>query len=181
MRRFKFSISTLAFAIALFAIDVTLVRYLFIHDRSLMVTVRCGLLMANVLAVAGYRLWATRGAEQPFLGGFVVFGLMAALLYQAGRGLAPKMMDDHQAGLAFPVALAIRRVLPADFPSLRNGAQHARVLFYAATIPAIALVVGFPQLLFALVGGFICSRTPIDHCLTATPWPAPPHVDMWKR
>ena len=155
MKPVKFSISTLTFAIALVAIDMTLVRYLFLHDRSLMVAVRCGLLMANVLAVAGYRLWARRGTGHPFLSGFVSFGLLAALLYQAGCVLAPKAMDDHQAGLAFPVALAIRRVLPNDFPFLDNGHLYAKILFYAATIPAIAVVVGFPQLFFALVGGLI--------------------------
>jgi hypothetical protein len=159
MRPVKFSISTLTFGIALIAIDVTLVRYLFLHDRSLIVAVRCGLLMANLLAVAGYRLWAGRGTEQPFLTGFVTFGLMATLLYQAGCVVAPKVMDDHQAGLAYPVALAIRRVLPSDFPTLGNGSLYAKILFYAATIPAIAFVVGFPQLLFALVGGLIRWRT----------------------
>jgi len=155
MRPVKFSISTLSFAIALIAIDVTLVRCLFLHDRSLMVAVRCGLLMANLLAVAGYRLWARGGTGQPFLSGFVSFGLMATLLYQAGCILAPKAMDDHQASLAYPVALAIRGVLPYAFPSLENGYLYAKILFYAATIPAIAFVVGFPQLLFALLGGLI--------------------------
>ena len=70
---------------------------------------------------------------------------MAALLYQAGCVFAPKVMENHQAGLAYPVALAIRRVLPTDFPALGNGSLYAKILFYAATIPAIAFMVGFPQ------------------------------------
>ena len=159
MRPVKFSISTLTFAIALIAIDVTLVRYLFVHNRSLMVAVRCGLLMANLVPLAGYRLWARRGTEQPFHSGFVSVGLIAALLYQAGCILAPRAMDDHQAGLALPVALAIRGFLPNELPSFENGPLYANILFYAATIPAIAFVVGFPQLLFALLGGLIHWRT----------------------
>jgi hypothetical protein len=159
MRPVKISISMLVFTIALIALDMALVRYLFDHDRALMVSVRCGLLMANLLAVAGYRIWAKRGTGQPFLSGFVSFGLVAALLYQAGCVLAPKAMDDHQARLAFPVALAIRRVLPSNFPSLGNGYLYAKILFYATSIPAIAFVVGFPQLLVALFGGLIRWRT----------------------
>jgi hypothetical protein len=60
------SIAALVFAVALIAADIALVQNLFIHSRAAMVSVRYGLLMANVLAIADYRLWSGRGTRRPF-------------------------------------------------------------------------------------------------------------------
>jgi hypothetical protein len=153
MKAIRISLATLVFAIALIALDLALVRYLFGFGRPLMVSVRNGLLMANALPIAAYQLWVRRGQTHSFLTGFVAAGLAAALLCQACCWmLAPKAMDDYQARLVAPVAFAIHGVLP-QFESLGNGRFYYRILFYFATIPAIAAVVGLPQLLAALSGG----------------------------
>jgi hypothetical protein len=155
MRPARFSILTLVFAVALIAIDIALVQELFIRSRLIMVSVRHGLLMVNVLAIAAYRIWAGRVTYRPFLSGFVAVGLATALVCQACCCiLAPDAMYEYQARLAFPVALAINGFLPR-FSSAQNGHLYFKIFFYAATIPAIAVVVGLPQLLVALVGGLI--------------------------
>jgi hypothetical protein len=154
MGRFRFSIATLAFTVALIAVDIALIQDLFIHSRPMMVSVRYGLLMLNVLAIAAYRLWNAVGTHRPFLGGFVVSGLATALLCQAACLLAPETMYQWQARLALLVALKIHGFLP-HFSSTETGRLSFKILFYAATIPPIAVVMGLPQLLVALVGGLI--------------------------
>jgi hypothetical protein len=155
MRLPRFSISALVFAVALIAVDFTLVHYLFIHSHRAMVSVRYGLLMVNVLAIAVFLLWRGRGTRQPFLSGLVAVGMVTALICQACCWiLAPEGMYQWQARLAFPVASNINDILPRR-PSTNNGYDYHRILFYAATIPPIAIVVGLPQLIVALVGGVI--------------------------
>jgi hypothetical protein len=155
MRLPRFSISALVFAVGLIAVDFTMVHYLFIHSRPAMVSVRYGLLMVNVLAIAVYLLWRGRGTRRPFLSGFVAVGLAAAILCQVCCWvLAPETMYEFQARLASPVASAINGILPRH-PSTENGYFYYRILFYATTIPPIAVVVGLPQLIVAVVGEVI--------------------------
>jgi hypothetical protein len=144
--------ATLVFIVALIAVDVALVRYLFLHSRSLMVHVRFGFLMVNLLALASHRLWVRRAESQPFLLGFVTFGLATALLCQAGCILAPDAMYALQKGASYQVASFLNAEIHAYFRSLQGGSSF-RILFYAMSIPAIGAVVGLPQLLVALVGG----------------------------
>jgi hypothetical protein len=120
----------------------------------MMVSVRYGLFMLNVLAIAAYRLWNARGTYRPLLGGIVVTGIATALLCQAGCILAPETMYQWQARMALPVALKIHEFLPR-FSSTETGRLYFKILFYAASIPPIAVVIGLPQLLVALVGGLI--------------------------
>jgi hypothetical protein len=145
--------ATIVFIVALIAVDAALVRYLFLHTRSLMVSVRFGFLMVNLLALASHRLWVRRGENRPFLLGFVAFGLVTALLCQAGCILAPDAMYALQQGPSYRVASFLNTELHAYFPSLQAGSSSFRFLFYATTIPAIGAVVGFPQLVVALAGG----------------------------
>ena len=154
MKQARVSLATLFFAVALTAIDMALVRYLFAHNRPLMVSVRYGFLMANVLPIAAYLLWTRRSRSHPFLTGFFAAGLVATLFCQACCLLMFQRMDDFQADMAFPVALAINRAL-RRVSLLSKGYLFYKSLFYAVTIPAIATVVGGPQLLVALVGGLI--------------------------
>jgi hypothetical protein len=158
MRLPRFTISALVFAVALIAVDFTMVHYLFIHSRPAMVSVRYGLLMVNVLAIGVYRLWAGRGTRRSFLIGLVAVGTVTALLCQACCWVfTPDTMYEYQARLATPVASRIIKFLPR-ISSVTNGNRYFRILFYAATIPPIAIVVGLPQLLVALVGGLISVR-----------------------
>lgn len=156
MRRPRFSIAAILCATALVAFDLALVRSLFAGSRPLLVSVRFGLLMANVLPAAGYSLWAWRGRGRvrPFLLGFVAAGVTAALGGQAACLVAFPASDDYQARVALPVASSVhgllRRVRPLTARYLDD-----RTLFYAATIPAVAAAVGAPQLLIALAGGLV--------------------------
>jgi len=155
MRLARFSISALVFAVALIAVDIVLAQNLFVHSRPAMVSVRFGLLMLNILAIAVYQLWARRGTRRPFLIGLVAAGTAIALLCQASCwSFAPDTMDEWQARWALPVAARIIKYLPR-FSSVENGYRYFRILFYATTIPAIAIVVGLPQLIIAVVGGLI--------------------------
>jgi hypothetical protein len=154
VKKARISLTTLSFAVALVAIDMALVRYLFARNRPLMVFVRFGFLMANVLPITAYLLWTRRSGKHPFLTGFIAAGLVATLLCQACCLLAFPRMDEYQAEIALPAALAINRAL-RRVSLLSNGYLYDKSLFYAVTIPAIATVVGAPQLLVALVGGLI--------------------------
>jgi hypothetical protein len=116
--------------------------------------------MANVLAV-GLLIGLLRRGSHPFLLGFEAFGVMALAFYLALTGFSPH-----------PWVISYLELL---LEPTRSTIETDRPGVLIASICSVAVVMlGLPQLTFALIGGFL-SRT---YRITITKRPAQPPAQM---
>jgi hypothetical protein len=100
--------------------------------------------MANVLAV-GILIGLQSSGSSPFLLGFEAFGAMALALYVALLSWRPR-------GLVIPYLLSLIRVLEQTVGRDRPFV-FLPVLFFGSVV-----MLGLPQVAFALIGAFLCRR-----------------------
>jgi hypothetical protein len=140
----RFRIAWVMVFVAIAALNFTAIRMA--SDRIIPSSELLGLgalPMANVLAV-GLLIGQRRRSSRPFLLGFEVFGAVALALYVDLAGFSPHRVIDYLELLLDP----IRRTIGLD-----------RTVALIATIYPVGLVMlGLPQLAFALVGGFLSRR-----------------------
>jgi hypothetical protein len=137
-------------AIAIVALDFAAIRALsprhanVLDDQRGMCLLVGALPMANVLAV-GVLIGQQRPASRPFLLGFEAFGAMAVVLFIV-------------LATCFPREVVLPYVTPVMVPIESTiGYDRPFVTFPIVCVVAVALL-GWPQLAFALAGGFLSRR-----------------------
>ncbi len=140
----RFRIAWVMVAVAIAALDFTAIRMA--SDRIIPSSELLGLgalPMANVLTI-GLLIGQRRLGSRPFLLGFEAFGAMALALYVVLAAFSPQKVNDYLELLLDP----IRTTIGLD-----------RTVALIATIyPVAVAMLGWPQLAFALTGGFLCRQ-----------------------
>jgi hypothetical protein len=150
----RFGIAWLMVLVALVALNFAAIRAVsdirtHTNNHGIAILALGAIPMANVLTV-GILIVQHRRGNRPFLVGFEVCGAAALVLYLALVGF-----------------FAEESVMPYLYlvlkPLVRSIGLHIPV-FYAIT----AVMLGFPQVVFALIGGFLSRKC----CITITRRPA---------
>ena len=146
----RFRIAWVMVAVAIAALDFTAIRALLgpytnsLEYQKTMLLLLGALPMANVLAV-GMLIGQRRPASRPFLLGFEAFGAMALALSIA---LAS----------CFPEEVVMRCLVPfGDLVEKIIGPNRPFVFIPILCLVAV-VVLGGPQVAFALMGGFLSRR-----------------------
>jgi hypothetical protein len=138
-------------AVAIAALDFAAIRAFFdIADIGLLVL--GALPMANVLAV-GILVSQRRPESRPFLLGFEVFGAVALALFVA-VALASLFTDNH--GLINSSLTSY--LAPVVQPIEKRIGQNRPFIFIPIALFAYVVMLGWPQLVFALIGGSLSRR-----------------------
>ena len=143
----RFRIAWVMVAVAIAALDFAAIRACFdIPEVGLLVL--GALPMANVLAV-GILIGQQRPGSRPFLLGFEAFGAMALALFVA-VALASLFPDGYVADkfLSRTVIQPIEKIIGQDRP----------FVFIPIILFAYVVMLGWPQVVFALIGGFLSRR-----------------------
>ena len=151
----RFRIASLMVAVAIAALDFGMIRALSVVQRSPYVLLVLGVLpMANVLPVillTGQR----RRENRPFRLGFVSFGAMALALFVAVTWFFP-----HEMAILFsPLLGYVIKIIGSGRPLLSDAAQAL----------ALVVTVGLPQVVFALIGGFLSRKFMIASRISKRP------------
>jgi hypothetical protein len=142
----RFRIAWVMVAIAIAALDFAAIRAFFdIPELGLLVL--GALPMANVLAV-GILIGQRHPGSRPFLLGFEAFGAMALALFVA-VALASLFLDNYKLIHSYlaPVILPIESI-----------GQDRPLVFLPIVLFAYVVMLGWPQVAFALIGGFLSRR-----------------------
>jgi hypothetical protein len=143
----RFRIAWVMVAIAIFAIDFAAIRALVDASPEVGEELLFGALpMANVL-VAGMLIGRQRPHSRPFLVGFELFGAIALVTYIALALLFPGPSGPIRPYVAI-VLDPIQAVLGQPFSPLS--------LLIIWTV--IVVMLGWPQVAFALIGGLLSNR-----------------------
>ena len=143
----RIRIAWVMFAVAFFAIDLTVMRALLDYPSPLGEELLFGALpMANVLAV-GLLIAQQRVRSRPFLLGFELFGAIALASYIASARFCP--------GPRGPIRSYLSIVLdPITAPMGLTRTLSSVLIIWLVVL----LMLGWPQLAFALLGGFLSRR-----------------------
>jgi hypothetical protein len=139
--------------VAIAALDFAAIREM-LDSPTVSFLVLGTLPMANVLAV-GMLVGQRRPGSRPFLLGFEVFGAMALALFVDLASLLPYgdgLMNSYLSPLIEPMEKFIGRDRPFVF-------------IPTACLGCVAML-GWPQLAFALIGGFLSRRFKITITIT---------------
>ena len=141
----RFRIVSVMLVVAIVALNFVAIRDL-LGFRSLMgeLLILSALPMANVLAV-GLLIGNRRPGSRPFLLGFVPFGAMALALYVAVVTSVPR---EIVVSCLAPVSDYLVRMIGASRP----------LLFIRALAFVCLIILVLPQVVFALIGGFLSRR-----------------------
>jgi hypothetical protein len=141
----RFRIAWIMVAVAIAAFDFTLIRRLLDYRTPAGDFLLVGAVpMANVLAI-GMLVGQRRPGWRPFLLGFVAFGAMALAVFVAG---AIFFTDE----LVMPyLALVLR-------PMVTIIGQRPPVVLIPIWFSCAVIMLGLPQLAFALLGSFLFRR-----------------------
>jgi hypothetical protein len=142
-------IAWVMFAVAIAALDFAAIREWSHSVRGDFLVVGA-LPMANVLAVA-MLVTRRRPGSRPFVLGFVSFGMLALTVYVA---LTVLFIDPF--GAWTPYRLMIFRYLDLFLGPLNKSAipfNHVTIAWFGC-----AVMLGWPQLAFALFGGYVSRR-----------------------
>jgi hypothetical protein len=150
----RFRIAWVMFAVAIAALNFGAIRACFDSPFAWNEFVLLGALpMANVLGL-GLLIAQQRPKSRPFLLGFVTFGAAALALYVA---LLILLTDPSGASTTYGDLINWYIGL-ADYPIGAAIALDRRFLFTLVFIPVVVVMLGWPQLAFALIGGFLSRR-----------------------
>jgi hypothetical protein len=147
----RYRLNRLVVLIALAALNFGAIRALYYDLRTGMNANRLdvfalGVLpMANVLAV-GILIALWRRRSRPYLQGFLAFGSVALVLYLI---VWTFFADEWVRFYVFLVLNPLRKVVGYLEPPVINS------IFYSV---AVVVLLGWPQLAFALIGGFLSRR-----------------------
>lgn len=141
----RFRIAWMMVFVGIAALDFAAIRALLEFDSRTSIALLAGMLpMANVLA-GGILIGRQHPGYRPFLRGFVPFGAMALTLCVVLIFLHDAAaLDDYRGLLSESRDMIVRYA-----PSFDTDLPRAFV---------IVAWVGWPQLLFALIGGFLSRR-----------------------
>jgi hypothetical protein len=142
MKAPRFRIAWVMVAVAISALDFWAIRAVLEFPTPKGELLIVGALpMANVLAFAILiGLW--RPASRPFLLGFQAFGAIALALYVAGAiFFFDELVMSYLASFLRPIATVI--------------GQRPRVVLIPIFFSSAIIMLGLPQLAFALLGGFL--------------------------
>jgi hypothetical protein len=143
----RFRIAWVMVAIAIAALDFAVIRASFdIPEVGLLVL--GALPMANVLAV-GILIGQWRPESRPFLLGFEAFGAMALALFVA-VAMASLFLDNYR--------LLTSYLTPVIQPIEKSIGQNRPFVFIPIALFAMVVMLGWPQLVFALIGGSLSRR-----------------------
>jgi hypothetical protein len=148
VKRPRFRIASVMAHIAIAAFDFAVIRAMpVIGPPTSELLVVGALPMGNVLAV-GLLARQRRAGSRPFLLGFAAFGVLALALYVALVVLSPQTVADT----------CIKPLLPPISSTI--GPSRPRVLVWQiASVCSVAVVLlGLPQLAFALLGGYLSRK-----------------------
>jgi hypothetical protein len=153
----RFRIAWLMVVVAMAAIDFWAIRALI--DAAVVAgdfLVFGALPMANIVAVA-LMLAKRRRRDRPFLAGFLVFGVMALVLY-----VALTVFDlgevQFRGGTSRYSEWLNHYIWLLDDPMEKYVGRDHPFLFYPAFCCGLVVMLGGPQLVFALIGGFLSLR-----------------------
>jgi hypothetical protein len=149
------------------AADLAWLRWFLIQGRSSLfgfypMALDLGIIpMLSALAMGGYRLAIRRERSRPFLVGFTVFGSLALIAYSACCLMIPEAIDRILRGIepvlnGWPSARLVRRILEPFGDVLFRG--HDLGAFDLYQIAWVTVLLSFPQVAVALVGGLSTSR-----------------------
>jgi hypothetical protein len=142
----RFRIAWMMVAVAIAALDFAAIGAILgsgTGDLGI-VLVLGALPMANVLAV-GLLIGQQRPGSSPFLLGFETFGAMALALFIALASCVPRaIVMDY----LVPFVRPMERIIGRDRP----------LVFVPIVCLGCVVMLGWPQLAFALIGGFLCRR-----------------------
>jgi hypothetical protein len=137
-------------AVAIAALDFAAIRALLprhanvLDDQRGMCLLLGALPMANVLAV-GMLIGHRRPGSRPFLLGFEAFGAMALAFFIALASCFPR---ETVMSYLVPFVAPLERIIGPDRPFV-----YIPIQFFVAVI-----MLSWPQLAFALIGGFLSLR-----------------------
>jgi hypothetical protein len=145
MPRFRIAWGMVAVAIA--ALDFAAIRAS-LEFREAVLLVLGALPMANVLAV-GILIAQQRPGSRPFLLGFEAFGAMALALFIT-VSVTNLFFDSDMLIVCYlvPVLRLIKKIIREDQP----------LVFVPIVLFAYVVMLGWPQVVFALIGGFLSRR-----------------------
>lgn len=149
MRRMRFSLSWIIFAVALVAGDFAFLGLLGSEDDLSIIRLISVLLMGNVLALGLFRYFARRDRPQPYLIGFEVAGSAAAILIS----LVPRYDSE--------IILVIQELLRRYWPRLAGAGPFSvlDILFRSTFLTLIPVAVhSVPFLIAAPLGGWLLLR-----------------------
>ncbi len=154
MRAPRFTIPALLVFVAVVAADCGLVR-LFFRDTMLGILLGRGtFLMLNVLAVVGYRCLASGPRKAPSLVGFLLAGGASVILYVVLCVAFPSEAYDATERFAvIPSVAPCYYFLPSLMRAYYDGERVARLTIPVIVLPIQAILIGVPQLAFAVIGG----------------------------
>jgi hypothetical protein len=151
----RFRISTIMVVVAVVALDFGMIRAMpVIGPPTIVLLVLGALPMANVLPVvllSGHR----RPENRPFRQGFVLFGAMALALYVAMT-------------LTFPLEI-VSLVTPLSVYLMKTIGSDPPLLLFANQAFALVVMMVLPQVVFALIGGFLFQRFMITSRISKPP------------
>ena len=147
MKAPRIRIAWVMFAVAVFAIDLTVMRALLDHLSPLGEELLFGALpMANVLAV-GLLIAQQHVRSRPFLLGFELFGAIALAACVASARFCP--------GPGGPIRSYVSILLdPIAAPMGLTRTLSSVLMIWLVVL----FMLGWPQLAFALLGGFLSRR-----------------------
>jgi hypothetical protein len=152
----RFRVSWLMAVVALAALNFAALREMFDFQTGQLLAVGA-LPMVNVLAV-GLLTARHRPGTRPFLLGFEAFGVMALALYV----VASFVNDQFWTPYVGPVIGLVDKTIGMDRP----------YVFFPIVYCVAVSMLGLPQLVFALIGGWLSRQYRI--VITKRPAPTPP-------
>jgi hypothetical protein len=150
MRRVKYSLAWIMFAVGLVAVDCAILRAMGGSDDLSIIRLTSLVLMGNILALGLFRFLTHRNHPQPFLIGFEVTGLATALLV----GLLPRFGS----GAILATHNHLKRFFWHPLSDFAHGDPFGRFLVFIILIVLPAVVTTAPLVIIALIGGWLGSR-----------------------
>jgi hypothetical protein len=153
----RFRIAWVMVAIAIAALDFAAIRAFFVSGEVALLVLGA-LPMATILAV-GILIAQQRPGSRPFLLGFEAFGAMALATFIAFVTLVSFFPDNH--GLRFfpdNHGLIDSYLAPVIQPIEKSIGQNRPFVFIPIVLFAYVVMFGWPQLVFALIGGSLSRR-----------------------
>jgi hypothetical protein len=165
----RFSISTTMVLVIGLAIDFALIRQTLVNDGPLAQAIYRVFFMANVLAYGIYRLIASGGKCGPFLKGFVACGLLSVLAHLGCEWMFPATMAGFYEIALNPLGKLYDKHMPPSYP------QSLELLLWPFIMFSISAIIALPQLLLALIGGWLSSRFKVVRRIPKFPISSPHH------
>ena len=150
MRRVRYSLAWIMFAVTLVAVDCAVLRSMGGSNDLAMIRLTGLVLMGNILALGSFRFLTHRKNPQPFLIWFEVTGLVTALLV----GLFPRFGS----GAILATHDRLMRFFWHPLSDFAHGDPFGRFLVFIVIILLPAVVATAPLVIIALIGGWLGSR-----------------------